>query len=74
MAEMNAFLHETFSGNKIVKAFGMEAYEKSLCRCKNHAVFRFDIKSIRAKALTSPVMEAFGGGGISRISGTAGLP
>ena len=67
MAEMNAFLHETFSGNKIVKAFGMEAYEKKAFAGKNHAVFRFDIKSIRAKALTSPVMEAFGGVGISLV-------
>lgn len=67
MAEMNAFLHETFSGNKIVKAFGMEAVEKKSFAGKNHAVFRFDIKSIRAKALTSPVMEAFGGVGISLV-------
>jgi subfamily B ATP-binding cassette protein MsbA len=67
MAEMNAFLHETFSGNKIVKAFGMEDVEKKSFAGKNHAVFRFDIKSVRAKALTSPVMEAFGGVGISLV-------
>ena len=28
LADMNAFLHETLTGNKIVKAFGMEAHEK----------------------------------------------
>jgi len=67
MAEMNAFLHETFAGNKIVKAFGMESYEKKSFSKKNHAVFRFEIKSVRAKALTSPVMEAFGGIGISLV-------
>ncbi len=30
MADLNSFLHETFAGNKIVKAFGMESYEKKL--------------------------------------------
>ena len=28
MADLSSLLHETFSGNKIVKAFGMEGYEK----------------------------------------------
>lgn len=67
MADMNAFLHETFAGNKIVKAFGMEAYEKKTFSKKNQAVFRFEIKSMRANALTSPVMEAIGGVGISLV-------
>ncbi len=67
MADMNAFLHETFAGNKIVKAFGMESYEKKSFSKKNHMVFRFEVKSIRAKALTSPVMEVFGGVGISLV-------
>jgi subfamily B ATP-binding cassette protein MsbA len=67
MADMNAFLHETFAGNKIVKAFGMESYEKKVFSEKSHSVFRFEIKSIRAKALSSPVMEAFGGVGISLV-------
>jgi len=67
MAEMNAFLHETFAGNKIVKAFGMETHEKKSFSKKNYSVFRYEIKSIRAKALTSPVMEAFGGIGVSLV-------
>jgi subfamily B ATP-binding cassette protein MsbA len=67
MAEMNAFLHETFAGNKIVKAFGMESYEKKTFSKKNNTVFRFEIKSIRAKALTSPVMEAVGGIGVALV-------
>jgi subfamily B ATP-binding cassette protein MsbA len=67
MGEMNAFLHETFAGNKIVKAFGMEPEEKKAFMKKNQTYFRFGIKSIRAKSLTSPVMEAFGGVGISLV-------
>lgn len=34
---------------------------------KNHTVFRFEIKTIRANALTSPVMEAIGGIGIALV-------
>lgn len=67
MGEMNAFLHETFAGNKIVKAFGMESEEKKAFMKKNQTYFRFGVKSIRAKSLTSPVMEAFGGVGISLV-------
>lgn len=29
MADLSSFLHETFAGSKIVKAFGMESYEKN---------------------------------------------
>lgn len=67
MADLNAFLHETFTGNKIVKAFGMEAAEKKAFAQKNNAVFRYEIKSVRSKALTSPVMEAFGGIGVALV-------
>src|SRR6056297_89404 len=67
MADLNAFLHEKFSGAKIVKAFGMESYEKQNFFRKNQKVFRFEVKSIRARALTSPVMEVFGGIGIALV-------
>lgn len=67
MADLNSFLHETFSGNKIVKAFGMEESEKQSFYQKNHKLFRFEIKSIRAKALTSPIMEFLGGIGVALV-------
>jgi len=67
MGDLNAFLHETFAGNKIVKAFGMEPFEKQNFYKKNQKVFRFEVKSIRARALTSPVMEIFGGIGVALV-------
>jgi subfamily B ATP-binding cassette protein MsbA len=67
MGDLNAFLHETFAGNKIVKAFGMEPFEKQSFYKKNQKVFRFEVKSIRARALTSPVMEIFGGIGVALV-------
>jgi len=67
MADLNSFLHETFAGNKIVKAFGMEDYEKKKFHEKNYKVFRFEIKSMRARALTSPLMEFLGGIGVALV-------
>lgn len=67
MGTLNAFLHETFSGNKIVKAFGMEPYEKKRFFNRNKQLYRFEIKSLRARALTSPVMEILGGIGVALV-------
>ena len=67
MAELNAFLHETFWGNKIVKAFSMEDAEKQRFYDKNQRVFKFEVKTLRTKALASPVMEVLGGIGVALI-------
>jgi ATP-binding cassette, subfamily B, bacterial MsbA len=67
MADLNAFLHETFAGNKVVKAFGMENAEKKAFIEKSQQVFRFELKAVRANALTSPVMEILGGTGIALV-------
>lgn len=67
MADLNSFLHETFAGNKIVKAFGMEAEEKARFFQKNRTLFRYEVKTFRTKALTSPVMEVLGGIGVAVV-------
>jgi len=67
MADLNAFLHETFVGNKIVKAFGMEPREKSRFFDKNRRYYRYEIKTFRVKALSSPVMEILGGVGMALV-------
>ncbi|MGD9972983.1 MAG: lipid A export permease/ATP-binding protein MsbA [Desulfatirhabdiaceae bacterium] len=67
MAEMNAFLHETFSGNKIVKAFGMEPYEKNRFHQKTEELFQLEMKAVVAKSLSSPIMEFLAGLGIAFI-------
>lgn len=67
MADLNSFLHETFAGNKIVKAFCTEAMEKSRFADKNKKLFRYEVKTFRVKALTSPVMEVLGGIGIAVV-------
>jgi subfamily B ATP-binding cassette protein MsbA len=64
---MNAFLHETFMGSKIVKAFGMEDHEKRRFAQKSKKIFRLEMKETRVKALSSPFMEFLGGIGIAFI-------
>ena len=67
MADLNSFLHETFSGNKIVKAFGMESYEKERFFDKTLKLFKLEMKAVVAKSLSSPIMEFLGGVGIAFI-------
>lgn len=67
MADLNSFLHETFSGTKVVKIFTMEEFEKKRFREKADDLFRLEMKSVMAKAISSPVMEFLGGLGIAFI-------
>jgi len=67
MADLNVFLHETFSGIKVVKIFTMELFEKKRFKNKTQELFRLEMKSTIAKSLSSPVMEFVGGIGIAFI-------
>lgn len=67
IADMSSFLHETFAGNKIVKAFGMETYEKKRFFDKTFRLFELEMKEVRAKSLSSPIMEFLGGLGIAFV-------
>lgn len=67
MASMSSFLHETFSGNKIVKAFGMESHEKHRFSERTAHLFGLEMKAVIAKSLSSPIMECLGGIGIAFI-------
>ncbi len=67
MAEINAFLHETIAGNKIVKAFGMEQHEKKRFFAKTRNLFRLEMKGVIVRSLSSPIMEMFGGLGIAFV-------
>jgi len=67
MGELTSTLHETFAGNKIIKAFGMESYEKERFFRKTLKLFKLELKGVRFKALASPVMEFLGGLGVAII-------
>jgi ATP-binding cassette, subfamily B, bacterial MsbA len=67
MAEMNTFLHETLAGNKIVKAFNMQRHEKQRFFEKTNRLFKLEIRGVVVRALSSPIMEFFGGLGIAFV-------
>ncbi len=67
MADISAFLHETFAGNKIVKAFGMEQHEKRRFFDKTRHLFRLEMKETKARVITSPINLFLGGLGAALI-------
>ena len=64
MGDISVILHETISGNRIVKAFAMEEYEKARFSRENMRYFQYYMKSVSVRALSSPVMEFLGGLGV----------
>ena len=67
MADLNAFLHETLAGTKIVKAFNRQEHEKKRFQQKSRKIFKLEMKETKVKALSSPFMEFLGGLGIAFI-------
>jgi len=61
MGDISVILHETISGSRIVKAFGMEEYEKERFNRQNIRYFSYLMKSVMVRALSSPLMEFLGG-------------
>jgi len=60
MAELNHILQETFSGIRIVKAFGMERFETTKFKAATRRLLKVNLRWVRAHALTSPLMETLG--------------
>jgi len=73
MADISAFMHETFAGNKIVKGFGMEGYEKKRFFDKTSRLFRMEMKEALARLITSPINLFLGGLGAALIVWYGGL-
>ncbi len=67
MGDISVILHETIGGNRIVKAFGMEEYEKKRFAGENMRSFDYAMKAASVNSLSPPLMEFFGGIGIVSI-------
>jgi len=67
MGSITTFLHETITGNRIVKAFSMEEYEKRRFAADNDRFFRTVFKRARIRALSHPLMELIGGVGVACV-------
>jgi ATP-binding cassette, subfamily B, bacterial MsbA len=60
LADIQNILHETITGNRIVKAFSMERWESGRFREAAKKLFRANLRWVRAAALSSPLMDLFG--------------
>jgi subfamily B ATP-binding cassette protein MsbA len=57
LGELSQILQETVSGNRVVKAFGMEDFEISKFRVAAQRLLRETLRWVRAYALSSPLMD-----------------
>jgi subfamily B ATP-binding cassette protein MsbA len=60
LADIQNILHETITGNRIVKAFSMESWEIARFRKAAGRLFRANLRSVAAAAISSPLMDIFG--------------
>jgi len=60
LAEIQNILHETFTGNRIVRAFGMENWEVERFRAAARRLFRANLRLVAAFAISSPLMDILG--------------
>ncbi len=67
VANISVIMHETIGGNRIVKAFGMEDYEKNRFRGENENLLKYTLKAVVVRAVNSAGMEFLGGLGIVSI-------
>jgi ATP-binding cassette, subfamily B, bacterial MsbA len=60
LADLSQILQETISGNRVVKAFGMEDFEVRKFRKASRDLRRENMRWIRSLAATSPLMDILG--------------
>ena len=54
LADIQNILHESITGNRIVKAFSMESWEYARFRAAAQRLFRANLRSVAAAAISSP--------------------
>ncbi len=60
LADMSNILHETITGHRIVKAFGMEKFELTKFKEASRRLLHLNLKWVRVQSATSPLMEVLG--------------
>ncbi len=67
MGLLTSLLNQTFQGIRVVKAYGMEAYEATRVGEIIERTFKLTMKSASTRALSSPIMETLGGVAIGMV-------
>jgi ATP-binding cassette, subfamily B, bacterial MsbA len=73
MGEMSSLVEETVGGIRVVKAFGMENYERSRFQHFTGDFLRHQLRAERVNALSFPIIELLGGFGIAGVLLYGGL-
>ena len=60
LGDLSQILQETVSGNRVVKAFGMEPFEIRKFREASKKLLRENMRWVRAGVITSPLMDLLG--------------
>ena len=60
LGDLSQILQETVSGNRVVKAFGMEQFEIKKFREASRRLLRENMRWVRAGIITSPLMDLLG--------------
>ncbi len=60
LAEIQNILHETVTGNRIVKAFNTELWEILRFKKASSRLFKANLRSVRIQSISSPLMDTIG--------------
>ncbi|HEY2468076.1 MAG TPA: ABC transporter ATP-binding protein [Terracidiphilus sp.] len=60
LAEIQNILHETVTGNRIVKAFNTEIWEVLRFKKAAKRLFRANLRNVRIQSISSPLMDTIG--------------
>jgi subfamily B ATP-binding cassette protein MsbA len=67
LADIQNILHETITGNRIVKAFSMEGWEIARFRSAARRLLLANLRFVAAAAISSPLMDIFGSAAIAML-------
>ncbi len=70
---LSALLQETIQGTRVVKAFGMEDYERQRFADENHRLYQHAIRAGRLKAFVPSMVELLAACGIAGVVWYGGL-
>ncbi|MDQ6967393.1 MAG: lipid A export permease/ATP-binding protein MsbA [Mariprofundaceae bacterium] len=73
MGEMSSLIEETVGGIRVVKAFGMEDYERGRFRDLIGGFMKHQMRAFRVNAMSFPIMELVAGFGIAGVLFYGGL-
>jgi subfamily B ATP-binding cassette protein MsbA len=67
LAQLAAYLQEALVGSRVVRIFGMQAYELDRFQRENRSVLAAALRTTRAKLVNQPLMELLGAVGLSAV-------